>query len=389
MERKVLGWVGAGAGIGAALMYLMDPDRGRRRRARVRDRLVHTGHEVAQGAGTVSRDVAHRSRGLVVGPRAWFTRGVVDDAVLAQRVRSQLGRVVSHPHAIHVTAYEGTVKLNGSILADEVKPLLRRLRHLRGVQAIEESLQVHAQGEHVPGLQGGRKRPGLRRRLPFAEPAWLPAERFVAALGGAAAIGYGLRHRGRMGLGAIGIGTFVAARAASNLSVRRMIGVGNGRSVVETRKTLRMAAPVEHVYGVWSSYETFPSFMASVWDVVRLDDTHVRWRIKGPFGLRMRWESVLTAQVPNELLAWRTSHGAFARHSGIVRFRPDGDENHTQVDITMTYHPFGGVLGHKLARLLGFDPKSRLDRDLLRMKTFIETGTVPRGAAQRSDQASA
>ncbi len=382
-------WLGAGVGIGAGLMYLLDPDRGRRRRARMRDQLVHTTHEVAQGAGTVSRDVAHRTRGLVVGPRSWFTRAPVDDAVLVGRVRSRLGRVVSHPHAIHVDADAGTVTLSGSILAAEVKPLLRRLRHLPGVNGIESRLQVHADGQHEPALQGGRPRTGLKRRLPFSERAWSPAERFFAGLGGFAAIAYGMGRRDRIGVASIGAGTLIAGRAASNLSMRRMIGIGADRRTVEIRKTLHVAAPLAHVYAVWCNYENFPRFMAGVREVSRLDDTHVRWQLNGPLGLPLRCDAILTAEVPNELLAWRTANGWFLNHSGLVRFRPDADESRTLVDITLTYRPAAGTVGHLLARLLRIDPKARMGADLLRMKTFIETGTRPRDAARPGNEVSA
>ncbi len=389
MERKAAFWLGAGVGIGAGIMYLLDPDRGRRRRARMRDQLVHTTHEVAQGAGTVSRDVAHRTRGLVVGPRAWFARAPVDDVVLVERIRSQLGRVVSHPHAIQVIASEGNVTLSGSILAEEVKPLLRHLRHVRGVTAIEQQLQVYERGDHVPGLQGGRRRPGVRRRPPFSERSWSPAERFFAGLGATAAIGYGLGRRDGVGLASMGVGAILAGRAASNRSLRQLVGIGAEREAVEMRKTVRVAAPPEHVYAIWSGYEAYPHFMAGVAEVSRLDDTHLRWRLKGPLGLRVRWDSIVTAEVPNELLAWRTTERSLMRHSGVVRFRPNGDDQHTVVEITLTYHPPAGPLGRAVASLMRLNPKTRLDAELLRMKTFMETGTLPHDAARPAGRASA
>jgi uncharacterized membrane protein len=44
----------------------------------------------------------------------------------------------------------------------------------------------------------------------------------------------------------------------------------------------------------------------------------------------------------------------------------------------------GGV-GHIVAALFGADPKSEMDADLVRMKTFVETGKPPAdaSAAQR------
>jgi hypothetical protein len=37
-------------------------------------------------------------------------------------------------------------------------------------------------------------------------------------------------------------------------------------------------------------------------------------------------------------------------------------------------------VGHSVASLLGRDPKHELDTDLMRMKSFIETGRLPQAA---------
>jgi uncharacterized membrane protein len=49
--------------------------------------------------------------------------------------------------------------------------------------------------------------------------------------------------------------------------------------------------------------------------------------------------------------------------------------------IPLTYNPAVGGVGHIVASLFGADPKSQMDEDLVRMKSFIETGKVPSDAA--------
>lgn len=68
-------------------------------------------------------------------------------------------------------------------------------------------------------------------------------------------------------------------------------------------------------------------------------------------------------------------------HAGVVRFEPDAG-GATRVSVRLSYNPPGGALGHGVAALFGSDPKRRMDEDLLRMKSFIETGVRPRDAAQ-------
>ncbi|MBI4476823.1 MAG: hypothetical protein HY654_06590 [Acidobacteria bacterium] len=61
----------------------------------------------------------------------------------------------------------------------------------------------------------------------------------------------------------------------------------------------------------------------------------------------------------------------------------ENEDGTTRVHIRMSYNPMGGAVGHALAWIFGTDPKRKLDDDLLRMKTLIETGTPPHDAAQR------
>jgi hypothetical protein len=57
----------AGAGIGAGLMYLLDPQLGRRRRALARDKAVSLAHQAQEAAEVVGRDMSNRARGLAAG----------------------------------------------------------------------------------------------------------------------------------------------------------------------------------------------------------------------------------------------------------------------------------------------------------------------------------
>jgi hypothetical protein len=56
-----------GAGVGAGLMYVLDPQAGRRRRALARDQAVHLAHEARDAANVVARDMRNRAQGLAAG----------------------------------------------------------------------------------------------------------------------------------------------------------------------------------------------------------------------------------------------------------------------------------------------------------------------------------
>ncbi len=143
-----------GVGLGAGLMFLLDPQQGTRRRALLRDKLSRVLNKTGDTIGGVSRDVANRARGLAAVARSSMTSAEASDDVIAARVRSKLGRVVSHPGSIAVAVREGTVTLTGPVLESEVDRVINRVESVRGVRQVENHLIVHETAEGVPGLQG-------------------------------------------------------------------------------------------------------------------------------------------------------------------------------------------------------------------------------------------
>jgi uncharacterized membrane protein len=359
----------AGLLTGAGLVYILDPDRGARRRALVRDRVVHAAHKLGDGLDTTARDLRNRASGTAAGLRSGLRREEVDDQILHERVRSALGRVVSHPSAITVSVSGGRVALRGPVLAHEVNALLDRVRQVRGVSDVVNELDVHRDAGGVPALQGGRPR---EERAELAQENWAPATRVLTGTLGSL-LGYqGFRRGGAAGslITALGIG--VLARALTNLPAKRLTGIGAGRRAIDLQKVINVNAPVGQVWALWSNYENFPRFMAHLKEV-RRQNGQSHWVAAGPAGVPIEWDAITTASVPNELIAWKSVEGAPVENAGTVRFRPNPDGS-TQVDIKLTYNPPGGALGHAAASLLGADPKRAMDEDMVRLKSLLEEG---------------
>src|SRR5947208_389603 len=99
----------AGIGLGAGLMYFLDPRLGRRRRALLGDKITRAFHEAGDALCVAGRDLGHRAQGLAAETRSLVAGGDVTDTQLAQRVRSKIGRYVSHPGSIEVAVNNGRV----------------------------------------------------------------------------------------------------------------------------------------------------------------------------------------------------------------------------------------------------------------------------------------
>ena len=133
-----------GMALGAGITYLLDPDRGSRRRALMRDKLVHAGHELEDSVRSNARHARNRVRGLAHEARATLTERNVEDRVLEERVRSAIGRGLSNAADIEVSADRGRITLSGAVAADEVQEVVRSARSARGVDAVDNQLEVQS-----------------------------------------------------------------------------------------------------------------------------------------------------------------------------------------------------------------------------------------------------
>jgi len=368
----------SGALIGAAAMYWFDPSSGRRRRIRLRDQLLSDVRHLRSGLDVGGRDLTNRMHGLAARARSLTRDGSAPDDVLTERVRSALGRVVSHPGAIEVSVTDGRVTLSGPVLAEEYSQLLRTARSVRGVRDVQDRLAVYEEPTGVPALQGGHPRHPPRFEL--LQENWAPGPRLVVGTIASALLLLGLRSRGLGRALATATGGALMARTATNMPLARLIGA-KGRGV-NIHKTIHVNAPVEQVFGTVSYYENYPLFTRNVRSVHMHPDGRSRWCVAGPAGIPVEWDAVTTAYEPNRLIAWRTVPHAAVKHSGILRIEPYNGG--TRLEIDLSYNPPGGVLGHAVAKLFGCDPKNELDQDMLRLKTFLETGKTPHDAAARA-----
>jgi len=133
------------ASLGAILMFLFDPDNGKRRRALLKDKSTHYARRVRRAEESLVHETLHHVRGALGSIRGQLTHAEpVDDAVLAERVRAALGRVVPDAHAIDVKVRDGCVTLKGPVTQEEVGEIVTCTQRVRGVQWVENRLSPHS-----------------------------------------------------------------------------------------------------------------------------------------------------------------------------------------------------------------------------------------------------
>lgn len=375
--------IGAAA-VGAVAMYMSDPDRGRRRRALAADKMRSLATKTSSAIDVASRDLGNRAQGLrAQANRMWSRQAETDnDEVMIARVRKEIGRVVSHPRAIKVTAQHGCISLHGPVLAHEKEQLLGCVRSVSGVSEIDDKLEVHETAAGIPSLQGEGK---MRRAASswsssaIMQDTWSPALRAIAAVGGGVLGLYALTRRTPASVAAATIGAGLLTRSLVNRPFTRL-GSRAGQQTIDLHKSIYIQASPEVVFDQWSRYENFPHFMSNVQEVRDMGNGRSHWVVSGPAGMRVEWDSMMTESDRPYRLAWHSEPNATVEHAGTVHFEPAGDG--TRVSVHMSYSPPAGALGHAVASLFNGNPKRQMDEDLMRMKEFIETGIAPRDASQ-------
>ena len=149
--------------------------------------------------------------------------------------------------------------------------------------------------------------------------------------------------------------------------------------------SLRIAAPLDRMFSFWTRYTDFPKYSRYVREVYDQGEGRSRWTVVGPAGVAVSWNAVITRFVSNREIAWRTEPDSAVEHSGILKFKDNGDGT-TTLHVRMSYNPPLGAIGHGLAKTVGADLKTLLNEELIRIKTVLEEDVIPRDAQRRETE---
>jgi uncharacterized membrane protein len=254
-------------GLGAALMYLMDPQAGRKRRTDLRNQVEATSRKVQRGKEMVVRDATNRAQGAIHETRKFLqtTRQKVED---------------------------------GTILDVDASALRQCMTGFMG------------------GVMG-----------PWGKSHWSPAERALAGSVGAGLAVGGYARGGLKGIVMFLLGSGLLARAATN---RDIASLARGEAI-PVQKTIRIAKPVAEVYAYWRNLENFPMWMSHVIELRYVGGDRYHWKVEGPAGVPVEWDAELLNVVENREMTWRSVEGSTVQNTGRVRFEEDGDGTRVHV----------------------------------------------------------
>lgn len=382
-ELQLGKWL-AGAAVGAAVMYMLDPDRGQQRRTLSGDKLRqfgrNTGSVLKKATGELGARLGQASE--AVRSAASAAGDIVQDT--AGQARRTVQRAADSSRVGSSGADAGST--SGSSDARSWTQDHDDARYSRGSSDSDSgSGSSSSSGGGASAMAGAIMQPvqdRLQRLGGRAER--LGGSRSKALAGGAALSLYALMsRRSPFALVAGLAGLVLLARGGGRRPVSAMLSAASPAHPVVIEKTIRIDAAPDQVFDMFAHYENFPRFMSNVIEVRDLGEHRSHWVVRGPAGTQFQWNAVLTEHARPRRLAWESEPGAEVRQTGSILFEPV--RNGTRVTVHMSYRPPAGAVGHAIASLLGSDPKRQLDEDLARMKSLVERGTtVAHGAGQRA-----
>jgi uncharacterized membrane protein len=145
-------------------------------------------------------------------------------------------------------------------------------------------------------------------------------------------------------------------------------------------RTVTVNRPRQELYQFWRQFGNLAKFMQNVRSVQSTTPLMANWVAGAADEESVEWASVITEDIPNELIAWRSVEGSRVAQEGRVEFRDSARGQGTEVTATILFKRTGGALGGLLARLFHHDPKTHTRRQLRRFKQLMETGEISTAA---------
>ena len=218
---------------------------------------------------------------------------------------------------------------------------------------------------------------------------WIPV-----ALGTAAIVaGLGNRKKGTMTLALTAFAGVAAAAAARDMQLGRGEADSKGQGGAsggepEVERSITIGKTADELRHCWLDPRTLPQIMAGFATVRAIGDGRMHWKVEGPLGRSLEWDTETVGDRPGEGIGWRSLPNAAISNEGSVRFRPAPADRGTVATLHFRFDPPGGALGAAAVKLLGTTPLDlAADQALHRFKSLAETGEIPTTARQPAARA--
>jgi uncharacterized membrane protein len=147
------------------------------------------------------------------------------------------------------------------------------------------------------------------------------------------------------------------------------------QDMLNVRETIVIDRPPEDIFRFWRRFENLPVFMDHLKEV-KLNHSIYHWKAKAPLGTSVEWDAIVTNEIENKMIQWKSTENSEVRNSGAVWFTHCMETNHpsasTLVEVELKYKPPFGKFGAAIASLFGENPAQQIKDDLHKLKVVME-----------------
>lgn len=200
------------------------------------------------------------------------------------------------------------------------------------------------------------------------------SERFISSFAGMMLCTMGFRSFKKGGCVLLPPAAYLLYRGASgycpiNERIDRDTTEGANEFLFDYRITIRK--PVEEVYAYWRQLENLAVVMSHIEKIEKVNDTDYRWTALFN-DQEFTWQSRITEDKPNRILAWKSADPSDIYNEGMIRFRGMNEGKWTSMDMGIIYRPAKTKVGELAAWLFTPVFERIVKKDLRRFKHLIE-----------------
>ncbi len=162
---------------------------------------------------------------------------------------------------------------------------------------------------------------------------------------------------------------------------RSVAGGSDQDPSVPVLAVVTISRPASEVYAFWRDFSNLAHFMTQVRSIDVRDRLESHWTVSVTGRDELQWDAVITADRPDQLIAWRSVADAAFDHVGEVRFLTAPGGRGTEVHLKMNVFPPAGRLGEAVGKLARRVPEQIIAADLKRLKQLLETGEIMKSDA--------
>lgn len=216
-------------------------------------------------------------------------------------------------------------------------------------------------------------------------------ERLISLMAGGSLVTYGLRRFSVRGIVMALIGAELIRRGITGRDyIYQLLDINTilehpstlealpDNQGIAVRRAMTIERSPDDLYRFWRDLELAPQYMSMVQSVEITGDRTSHWVAQLPTGQTVSWDSEITEDLPDQLIAWKTVSGIpLAGHEGRVRFVPAPAGKGTTVLSEIYYYQPAGPLGTTIAKQLGRLPEQFVRENLRHFKQLMEAGELP------------